>query len=79
MNHPESTEDALREAEKAFAEGNYALVRERALDLEKRGDANEREAAKDLLAKISPSSVGRYVFLLTALLLLAVTYSAYSK
>jgi hypothetical protein len=79
MNNPSHADEALLEAERAFAEGNYALVRERALPLVASEDAAARDRAQKLLAQISPAPIGKYLFLLAALLLLAVTYFAYAK
>lgn len=79
MTNSKATEEALREAHSAFDQGNYALVRKRALPLLESDNAAIQEAARILLAQIAPAPVGKYLFLLTALLLLAVTYFAYSK
>lgn len=79
MTNPEAKDEALLEATSAFAEGNYALVRKRALPLLESDDVITRNAAQKLLDQIAPAPVGKYIFLLTALLLLAVTYFAYAK
>lgn len=79
MTDPVTTEGALLEARQAFAEGNYARAREHAQRLAESADGPTREAGLDLLTKMSPAPVGKYLFLLTALLLMAVTYFAYSN
>lgn len=79
MKTPATPEELLLEAQSAFAEGNYARVRERALPLASSDDASTRESAQKLLSQIAPAPVGKYLFLLTGLLLLFVTYFAYSK
>lgn len=71
--------DPLVEARTAFAGGNYALARKCALPLAESDDLRTREAAQKLLSQLEPAPVGKYLFLLTALLLVAVTYFAYAK
>lgn len=79
MTSPANHEEALPLALEAFAEGNYAVARKHAQRVAESADEPTRVAGEQLLAKMSPAPLGKYLFLLTAFLLLAVTYFAYSK
>lgn len=78
MTDSTSPHDVLVAAERAFAEGNHARLRELVAPLVEGQDNDHRKKAQALLARIEPSPVGKYLFLLTAILLVAVTYFAYS-
>lgn len=74
-----SHKDRMTQAEQAFSEGNYAKVRELLTPAVETKDEAEKEAAMKMLARVSPSPIGKYLFLLTAVLLVSVTYFAYAQ
>jgi hypothetical protein len=65
----------------AFEAGNYAYVREHAGDLAERPetDPKVRRAANELLTRIEPDPLIRFVLAVSVLLLLFLTYYAYSN
>jgi hypothetical protein len=69
---------ALQEALSAFEQGNYARAREMAESVKASGSAEDQSAAGELLARMSPAPLAKYLLLLTGVLLLVVTAFAYS-
>jgi hypothetical protein len=68
----------LRELAEAFEAGNYARVRAEAPKLAKSSEREDvRAAATDLLQRIEPDPLVKYLFVLAVLLLLAITAFAY--
>ncbi|HLV22187.1 MAG TPA: hypothetical protein VKZ49_14940 [Polyangiaceae bacterium] len=69
---------ALGELTRAFAQGNYLLVRRRAPELIAQAeDPRVRRAAKELLTRIEPDPLAKYLLGLAVLLLatlIALTY-----
>ncbi len=78
MTDSPTPSDPLVAAESALSAGNHARVRELLTPIASSQDDDRRGRAEELLARIEPSPVGKYLFLLTAILLSAVTYFAYS-
>lgn len=71
--HPE-----LSRLTAAFEAGNYALVRAEAGALAERAESPAvREAARELLRRIEPDPLAKYLLALTAALLLLLSYWAY--
>lgn len=69
--------DALSRALQAFDEGNYALARTLATELASNSDGDIAAQAKELLVRLSPAPLGKYLLLLTGILLLATTVFVY--
>jgi hypothetical protein len=65
----------------AFEVGNYAYVREHASDLAERPETDPavRRAANELLTRIEPDPLIRFLLAVSVLLLLFLTYYAYSN
>ena len=70
----------LRALGDAFEAGNYARVRAEAPRLVERSEREDvRLAARDLLARIEPDPLVKYLLVLALLLLLGVTAFAYGS
>ena len=68
----------LAQLVRAFEVGNYALVRERATKLaESAEDENVRSAARELLARIEPDPLMKYLLAVAVALLLFLAFYAY--
>ncbi len=68
----------LQELGEAFEAGNYARVRVEAQRLAESSDREDvRAAAADLLRRVEPDPLVKYLFVLVVLLLVAVTAFAY--
>jgi hypothetical protein len=65
----------------AFEAGNYAYIREHAPDLVERPETDPavRRAANELLTRIEPDPLIRFLLAVSVLLLLFLTYYAYSN
>ncbi|HVJ20113.1 MAG TPA: hypothetical protein VM686_32085 [Polyangiaceae bacterium] len=63
---------------RAFEVGNYALVRERAPKLAQSGESEKvRAAARELMARIEPDPLMKYLLLAATLLLVFLAFYAY--
>ena len=70
---------SLQRLAAAFEAGNYALVREEGPALvERTEDPAVRDAANELLRRIEPDPLAKYLLALTAALLLSLAYFAYN-
>lgn len=78
LDFPEDAELAKLSA--AFEAGNYAYVREHGPDVAERSEnPTVRRAATELLARIEPDPLIRFVLGVSVLLLLFLTYYAYAN
>lgn len=79
MTTQQTPPDSLQQALTAFERGNYALARKIANKLADDSDKNVASEAQELLVRLSPVPIGKYLLLLTGILLLATTMFAYLK
>lgn len=79
MTTQQTAQDALQQALRAFETGNYALARKLAKKLSGGSDKSVAAEAQELLVRLSPVPMGKYLLLLTGILLLATTVFAYLK
>ena len=79
MTTKQTPQDALPRALRAFDAGNYALARKLAKKLARNRDTSIAAQAQELLVRLSPVPVGKYLLVLTGILLLATTAFAYLK
>lgn len=77
-NHTDESE-LLARAQQRFLDGNYLEAGKIAERLSKSADAHVAGEAKQILTRLSPAPLARYLLALTFVLLLVVTAFAYSR
>jgi hypothetical protein len=79
MSEASETPSALDQARAAFERGNHEQAQALAAPLAASDDKEVAKQADELIKKMSPAPLGKVLFLLTGLLLLAVTTFAYTR